>query len=244
MNLKDNRLRAMKGFFYSDLIDSKSLYIIGGCIFFGYMIITMATSLIMASLGLQSSNSGGTLTNGFGTTVVCMFVSGIIMAAGKQKKSAFSFPIDRLTYTICNYIMFFVNAALLLIMSSVTYVFEGAIGRILSGYIENLTYINNVKISSFLIGFWISLCYVLMFTCFTYCLFMIFARFKYRALIIFGLAAGLPFTFHVGRVALYNILMFFVGEQSLVILIVKLIACSVLFQFISYLPLRKMEVKA
>ncbi|HEX3028279.1 MAG TPA: hypothetical protein VHT34_03005 [Clostridia bacterium] len=244
MNLKDNRLRAMKGFFYSDLIDSKALYIVGGCIFLGYLILTMATSLVMASLGLQSSSSGGTLTNGFGTTVICMFISGIVMAKGKQKKSAFSFPIDRLTYTICNFIMFFINTGILLIMSSVTYVFEGALGRILSGYIKNFEYVNNVTIGSFLIGFLVSLCYVLMFTCFTYCLFMFFARFKVRALIIFGLAAGLPFTFHIGRVALYNILMFFIGEQSPVILIFKLAACSVLFQVISYLPLRKMEVNA
>jgi hypothetical protein len=242
MLLKDNQRRALKGFIESEIIDSKKLYIITGAILLGYLILTAVIDVILLSTVQRSSSNGGALTMGFATVAITMFISAIVVSVGKEVKSAFVFPIDRKTYVFGNFIMFTLNTFGLLLLSSIAFLFEFTIFKILSRIFGNFIYINSVTLESFLVGFWVSFCYILFLTTFTYFIFNLFVKYRLPAVIIVVLGINLPFYFSFSRKYLYHLLVFFTGEQSVILLSIKLIVCAAVFQLLSYLTLRNREV--
>lgn len=242
MLLKVNQKRALKGYIESEIMNSKKLYIVLGTILVVYLILTIITDIIILSVRSQSNNSGGALLTGFGAVAICMLITAIIKASNKEIKTAFIFPINRKTYISGNFIMFGLNILGLLLLSSVIYIFETVIFKILATFYENLIYMNSVTLESFLSGFLISFCYIFALTVFTFFIFLLFTRFKQRGVILFFLIAGLPIIFKMGRAIYLNIFMFFYNEQAISLLIVKLVGLTMFFQILSYFCMRKMEV--
>lgn len=243
MLLKDNSARALKGFIQSRLIGSKKLYIIVAAIVFGNVIISSFIGFLVAKLGSKSSTNGGALSSGFAMVAMVMFMSAIIMAVGKGMKASFVFPIDRKTYVMGNFIIFFINTIGLLLVSSVAFLLEASVFKILMNFSDNIIYINYASIETYFVGFWISLCYIFFITVFIHFAFMLYARFELPAVIISSLVTLLLFIFAFGRNILYHVLTFFIFEQSILLLSIKLIVLAVVFQGMTWLNMRKMEVK-
>ncbi|MDP4093428.1 MAG: hypothetical protein Q8920_08715 [Bacillota bacterium] len=242
MNSKDNRQRALKGYVSSSLMGLKQSYILVTFVLLGLFAAYCIVNVILALCGAMSNSSGGALLVGFGVAAIFAVVTVLMMSAGKGKRAAFIFPIDRKTFAIGSFIMFILNSAFILLLSAVFYLGEVIVYKILGLIFDNIMYINNVTFESYITGFWVSLFYILFVAAITFFLSILFSRFKFPAVIIVSLAIGLPFIFPFGREAYYKFLMFFIGEQSLVLICLKLLICSMLLQFISYLPLKKMEV--
>jgi hypothetical protein len=242
MLLKGNQTRALKGFIYGKIIDSRVLYIITAAIVFGYIFVSAIIDTILVSASQASNHIGGALTNGFGMVAIIMLIFGIIMTTRKEARSVFVFPIDRKTYTIGTFIIITLNTIVLLMIAAIGFLLEFIIYQILTRIFDNIIYINVVNLETFLAGFWISLCYIMFFTTLIFSLFTLFARYKFPAVITFALVIGLPFITSFGRTAFYRILMFYAGEQSLILLSLKLLVLAVVFQLLSYLSFRKMEV--
>ena len=242
MNLKANRLRAIKGLIQSEMVRLRSYNKTVACILFGYLAVTVIIDIILSSVDVIGSNNGGMLMVGLGTVVIVMICMAIARSTTKERRIVFSFPMDRVTLTLGNFIVFLMDTAVLLFITAIAYLIEVWALFLLSKLLSNFIYINNVSLVSFLSGYLVSLGYILFITTLVYLVSMIFARYKAIGIIATSLVIGLPFISAFGRRALYQILMFYVGEQSILLLSVKLFLSAVLLQILSYLPLRTMEV--
>lgn len=242
MNLSRNRISSLKGFIKSDLIDSKPLYIIASSILLGYLLSTVAACIISSRLDGSSSSNSGSLTVGFVTAAICMFISAIMMAVGKPRKAAFIFPIDRKTYAIGNLIMFAINSAMLLLIGLLSFFVEVVLLKTLTSVYDNILYINNITVGSIIEGFFISLLYILFISTLTFLIFTLVSRFKLRSLVCLALIFVLTFVFSSVRELLLRALMFYIGENQSILLILKLGVSALFFQFLSYLTLRNKEV--
>lgn len=246
MNLKGNRAIALKGFLYNDLIDSKKLYIIAAAIIFGNVLLSAVINTIMAGSSIQSSNGGGAIATGFFTAAVCMIISGIIMAGAKYRREVFAFPMDRLTYTIGTLLTFYINTIIVLMIASFAYFFEMLFCKIMAAVNENFIYVNVVTREAFVVGFVISVLYLVFLSSIAYFLSILVARFKMTATIAIGIVVGLMIILGFGILGpvLKDSLMFLIGERSPVLLGVKLTLLTLVFQYLSYLTIKKLEVNS
>ncbi len=246
MNLKGNRAMALKRFIYNDLIDSKKLYIIASAIIFGNVMLSAVINAVMAGSSIQSSNGGGAIATGFITAAICMIISGVVTAGAKYRREVFAFPMDRLTFTIGALLTFYINTIIVLMIASVIYFFEVLFCILMETVNENFIYINIVTREAFIAGFLISVLYLVFISTIAYFLSILVARFKMTATIAIGIAAGLIFILAFGILGpfLKDVLMFFIGEQSPVILGVKLTLLTLILQSLSYLTMKKLEVNS
>lgn len=242
MNLSKNRISSLKGFIKGDLIDSKPLYIITFSILTGYLLSTVVACVIASKLEGSSSSNSGSLTVGFVTAAICMFIYAIMMAVGKPRKAVFIFPIDRKTYTIGNLIMFAINSAMLLLIGLLSFFVEVALLKILTLFYDNILYINNITVGSIIEGFLISLLYIVFLATLTFLIFTLISRFKLVSLVSLALIIVLAFVFPFVRELLLRILTFYIDENQSCLLSLKLGVFALFFQFLSYMTLRNKEV--
>lgn len=190
----------------------------------------------------NSNNSGGTLITGFCVAYITMFISSISITRTKKIKSKFVFPINRKIYTIGNFIVFFINTFILLLISCSAYLLEIIISVMIKSVFKNFIYINTVTFESYSLGFIISLLYIVALTSLTYLLSIIFSNYGIKGITFFALTIIILFMFQFGRNILFGIMMFFIGEQSVLLLALKLIVCALVLHSLSYLPIKNMEV--
>ncbi|KNY29815.1 hypothetical protein [Pseudobacteroides cellulosolvens] len=238
----NNEMRSLKGYILSELLTSKKNYIIGASIILANLLLSTMIEIIMLSLGQNSSNNGGVLTVGFGVAFIVMFIYSIILPLNKSIKTKFIFPINRKIYTIGNLVSFYINTFILLIVTCSAYLLELLTSMILKSVYKNFVYINKVTFEVYAIGFLISLLYIVAFTAFSYMLFVIISRYGLKSIVTISVATIFLLLFPFGRNMIFKSIMFFIGEQSSLLLAIKLIACTLVFQLLSYIPIKSMEV--
>jgi hypothetical protein len=246
MNLKGNRIRALKGFIYNDLIDSKKLYIIAAAIIFGNVVLSAVINAIMSGTSIESSNGGGAIATGFFTAVICMTISGIVMAGAKKRREVFAFPMDRLTYTAGTLITFYINTVIVVLITSFAYLFEVLFYKLMSVINENIIYVNIVTLGAFLEGLIMSVLYLVLISTIAYFISILIVKFKAVAIITLGIIVGLLIILGFGVMGpvLKDTIMFLIGEQSPLLLSLKITLLTVLFQYLSYLTIGRLEVNS
>jgi len=242
MILNDNEAKSLKGYILSELLISKRTYIICTIIIFTIIILSELIELPMSLIGHGSSNSGGALISGFCVAYFSMLISSIKLSHNKALTSKFVFPINRKIYTIGNFIIFCLSTFILLLITCNAYFLEILTSIILKSIFKNFVYINNITFESYSFGFIISLLYIVTLTCLTYFLFMIFFKFKIKGISSISVLILTLLMFPFGRNLLFGTLMFFIREQSVIILALKLSISAIIFQLLSYIPLKNMEV--
>lgn len=243
MLLKDSTARALKGSLHYGMISIKNSYFIFTMILLGNVLMQAVIDLLMLQSGSNSNNNGGVLTVGFGTGMIYMFIVAIVMSGTKELKINLAFPVNRKIFSAVKLMIFSLMTFGFLLITSIGYLFEyimfSGFGKIFS----NFTYSTSLTLESFIAGFWISFCYILFVAAFTHLLFLLFYRFKLPAVAVFSLAAVVLASTAIGRRCVANAVMFFVGEQSMLLLSLKLIVGVLLISFLGYLVQRKMEVR-
>ena len=73
---------------------------------------------------------------------------------------------------------------------------------------------------------------------------MIFSKYKFPAVIVFALIVGVPIFFNFGRDIYVKIFTFFIVEQSIIVLSLKLIIVAIVLQILSFITMRKLEVNS
>lgn len=242
MLLKANQKRALKGFIHAGLMDSKKIYVTVGAILGGSLLMNLIISTLMVVYGQNSNSNAGSLTTGFFIVAVTMFISAISMSVGKEVKACFAFPMDRMVYTFGNFIMFVINSLGLLLLVSLGFLLETVMYKILSQIFDNFIYVNIVTVEAFIVGLWVSFCYILFFTTLTFLVFTLFARFRWVGVVSISLLVLLPLFFQAGRELIVQIAEVFIFESSISQLSLKLLGLALICQGLSYLTLRKMEV--
>lgn len=238
----NNELRSLKGYILSELLSSKRNYIIGASVIFGNLLLSIILQVVMLSLGQSSSNNGGILLVGFGVIIIVMLISSILISSNKIIKTKFVFPINRKIYTIGNFIVFSINIFILLLITCSAYFFELLSSMILKSVYKGFIYINKVTFETYSIGFFISLLYIIAFTALSYLLFIIIYRYGLKSIITIASVIIVLLIFPFGRNMMISVLNFFIGEQSVPLLAIKLLGCALMLQLLSYLPLKNMEV--
>jgi len=113
---------------------------------------------------------------------------------------------------------------------------------ILNSVYKNFVYINKITFEAYTVGFITSLLYIVAFTALSYMLFAFISRYGLKSIITISTVIILLLLFPFGRNMIYYTTRFFIAEQSLLKLAVKLIICTFAFQLISYIPTKGMEV--
>lgn len=243
MLLKDNEKRALKRYIKGKLLGGKRRYIVLASIIMAVPVVTLLVNLIIYLAGaINSGSSGGALVTGLGISAIYMLVSSISAASKKESRLNFTFPMTRKIHTIGVIAMAALNTLLFLMFSSISFLIElGAswLCSLLPGY----EIINHVTVESFFVGFLVSFIYIMFLSSFTYCLFTFLNRYKLSALLAVALPLGIMFVFGWGREILYKILSFYVLETSASIFLIKAIVTSIILFAVSYLPVRRMEVR-
>lgn len=239
---KDSFSRTLKGAIYYGWMDIKKSYIIFSIILFGNAVLQAIISLMALQWEGSNSNNGGMLNIGFGIAIIFMFIAAIVMSGAKEIKEIFAFPANRKIFSLVKLLTFCSMTLGFLLITSAAYLFEHGIYSGIAAISDRFSYFNSVTFESFIAGFWVSFCYILFTTTLAHFLFLVFNRFKFPSIIAFALLAGILLATAVGRRWIYNALLFFIGEQSILLLSLKLLAGVVIAHFLGYLIQRKMEV--
>lgn len=244
MDLNHNSKNSLKGFLLNTSYDIKTLIIIGCSIALG---ISLANLIIVASLvtftdGVSSSNSGA-LYSGLVTMLITLGISIFVSTSNSEICKKFVFPINRSTYAIGNYIYILVASFLLMVAVSAVQIIELLLGNLLEIIYSNVYFANFITIEDYLVGFWVSFCYMVFFASLIYLLSMCFHRYKIQFTTVLVLMLVLVFSFSEVRDIFASGFRFIFSEESIGLLSVKLLILSVVFNTVAYLPFKRMEVK-
>ena len=236
--------RTLKGHVAGSLFNMKNVSIIVGIILLAQLLMNYLIIFITNGFNGTSNNSGGILTSGFGIALISMIVCGIAAATGKELKMAFTFPINREIYAIGVFIKFITSSMMLLAITTVAAAIELVGSKITSLLLPRFVMINKIDIAGFLLGFWVSLSYIIVAAAMCYCVFMYFNRFKLIAVALICGTVLLMVAITQGRVLLGRGFIFYFFERSPLLLSIKLWCTALVFHALAYLPLKTLEVKA
>lgn len=243
MGLNPNNKNVFKGFLLNSTYDLKTILIIGGSIASGIALANLVLIAVLASFssGVSNSNSGA-LYSGLVTMLLTIGISIFVSTSNSEICKKFVFPINRSIYAIGNYIYILVASFLLLVIVSALQIIELLAGNLLELVYSNVYFTNVITIENYLVGFWVSFCYVVFFASLIYLLSMCFHRYKIQFTAILVLILFLIFGVSEVREIFASAFSFIFTEGSIGLLSIKLLVLSIVFNIIAYIPLKRMEV--
>lgn len=240
MNSKNTVKNAYKGLLLNFFIDLRSTAIVGGIIVISISVFDIIMTIIFLNLDEHISNDGtGTIFTG----AIVMFVALLIHVIGSTSQndmhSKFAFPINRTIYAVSNFLFILFGSFILLAIVTIL----APVEMFLYGFLELVThkiiYLNQITFHSFLVGFAATWAYLLAFGSLTYGIFMYIRRYKLYTLPVIAIVITSVFAF--GWFG--DIIRFFFLEDSLLLLIVKLLVITIISHILGFIPLKRMEVQ-
>lgn len=188
-------------------------------------------------------SSNGMLGIGFFTMLITLSISFFVSTSNSEILTQFVWPINRKVYAVGNFLV--MSACALISVSGVSALLpvEVLSARILKAAFDDLILVNNITFENFLVGFWISFCYIMLFSSFSYCLGMYFFRYKIITTVLLILLANLSAVPAIG--SFYNAIYAFIFEEgtSIMLFSVKVWFAILLLHILPYIQLRRMEVR-
>lgn len=242
MLFNENIRRSLRGHLYHNIIGAKMIFYIVAAFISIAIIVNSLLVMILSLAGVSGNSYIDSLSLGLLASTVLLIIISINAVWGKTLNSSFTFPVNRIIYCIGNFIsLLFITFNLLLIIS-VGQVFELLISGIIARTFNNMVMINMITMEAYLKGFFITFSYLVAIASLVYCIAAFCFRFKLPAVIALSAVIGIAFIFGMSRNAMYQAMMYFIGEQSMAALGLKLWLASMILQLLAYIPFRKAEV--
>lgn len=225
-------------------LDLKKTLLIGTIIsasaFLVQFVILLATSLA----GSASSSNAGMLVTSYGMYAITFMIGIFADTANGQMKNLFRFPINRPTYAVGMLINLFAAPLAIIAAVSLFQVLESLTYTVLSAFLENLRYLNNLTVASYLEGLLPTYAMTVYALSMVYMLSMYFHRFKLPftialvALIVVYIMVG-PF-----RVAFNRAFVYPFTQNTIPAFTLCMLGLSLVFHALAFAPLKTMEVKS
>lgn len=247
MLLNENNRRALKGFLTSSLLSSKKMFIVIGAILVAQPVLGYILMVIFHLNGVTDSSSGSSssvLNSGLDIALVMLIVVAIISASSKGLAIEFTFPLSRNIYGLGNFIMTILSANALLLITSVAAVVEILLGNLVASIFKDFVLINKITLENFIVGYWVSMSYVVFAASLVYCLFMYIFKYTLKAVVPICLLLVLMLSLAPGRNVLVRMFTFLVWEPSIWVLSIKLWVLTIALHLIGFIPLKSKEVTA
>lgn len=238
---ENKRLRSLKATIYSSYIDLKTTWLIFTSILTGLLFLEFFLMNMLAS-GSSSSNTS-MLNSGFITAILVMGVAMIVITSNGELLCKFSFPVDRINLMISHVLFIFAGSLILLLTSCALYLVELLLSSIITFIFPGFVYIGVITQGSFLTGFFTSWITIIGVSSIVYFAFMYFFRYKLATSITAGILILLSVNFGSIGQAISAVMNDIFLNSGPVMLFIKLLGVSVLFLALSFIPLKRMEVR-
>lgn len=233
-------LRGLNGFLvHKTLINKKIFQIFAFCL----PIVLIADVVVMFSLYSSNMPNGGAenlFTSGLAIMTMLFLVVSVSSTTNKSINVNLLFPIDRKIFALGNFIFLSASTVVLLAVTTVAGMLEAIIMKILINVFTRATLINCITPENLIIGYIVSVSYVVFVLAMVYCISVYFFRSKLLTSLFFT-AVGLVFIFPLGRSFMFEVLKFFVFESSVLLLCIKLWLCTIILNLIGFILIRRME---
>lgn len=244
MILNSDYNRSFKGFLLHNFMDFKKTLIIGSSIVAGTILIDYIFAIILLNTSLGNSTdsvSSGAMIVGYGIMVVTLIIATFVNIGNTEVFSKFVFPIDRKIFATGSFLMNILGSMILMFVVCMASLIELLLSKLCDMVSLNYFLFFMIDTKSFLVGFWVGLCYMVFAVSFVYMLSMVFHRFKLITTISLGILFALSLFTPFGSVIAKSFTFIF-SEASVTILSLKLWGFSIIFNLIGFIPLNRMEV--
>lgn len=206
-------------------------------------LLTISALLAIHTTGAGSSN-GGAFSSGMIAAAITLIIMGFQFTSNKEMSRVFAFPMSRKVLALGSFIEIIGVAFAFTYVIAVIGGFEALLGRILSSLFPRLLFSSYATLGSYAAGFWISASYLVLFMSASYAVGRFFHRFKIPTVAFFTLGVITFFVFPSTFVKVLEASKFFLYEQSLNTLSLKIWVSVVALHALSAFPLIRMEVKS
>ena len=231
----------MKATLYSAYIDFKTSWLIFTSIMSGLLFLEFILMNLIPS-GSSMSNTS-MLNSGFITALFVMGVSMIVISSNGELMKKFSFPVDRINLMISHVLFIFAGSLVLLLTSCALYLVELLLSGIVTLIFPGFVYVGVITQSSFLTGFFVSWITIVGISSIIYFAFMYFFRYKMITSITAGILILLLANFGSIGKAISAVTNDIFLHSAPALLFIKILGISALFLFLSFIPLKRMEVR-
>ncbi|MCX7710082.1 MAG: hypothetical protein N2484_09550 [Clostridia bacterium] len=241
MRLDNNFKRALKGLVINKLVSYKHTFVVYPLIVLGISLLGMMLTFILNRMNIPTGSVSGVLSFGITFTYIIMIILTISSSTRSEIKKRFVYPINRKVYAAGNFIILTICSFMLLAGMLAASMVEMLAAKLIAVFYPSTILVDTVTITSLLAGLWVTFSYAMLLLSVIYLINMFILRFKIRTaaiLIVFGLMFIIPWW----RSFTFDILSFFIFEQSVIILSIKLLLTSSIVYWIGCLPLKEMEV--
>lgn len=237
----NNWSRSLKASLYSTYLDFRTTYYIMVGIFTG-VILTQLALVAFAPFGTTSSNSSA-LNSGLMISFWALPISLMAITSNSELLKKFSFPVDRNILALCHLLYILITPLAMLLTSCAFYLAERMIFSFMQTFVPDFIYYWITTRGSFITGFFMAYCAIVLIGALTYFIFMYFYRYKLATSISFGVFLILCFTSAPFQGFLLEILNALFSQISPFELCAVCMGLSLVFFALGYIPLKRMEVK-
>jgi len=218
------------------------VFIILGALPIINFIVLISTRISHPEAFITSTNS--ILGIGFFTMLITLSIAFFVSTCKTEVLSQFVWPINSRVYAVGNFVVMLACALAAVSGVSALLLIEVLPAMILKLVLKDFILVNNLTVQNFIEGFWVSFCHIMFSASFSYFVGMYFFRHK---IIIGALALVLAnlSSFPAVRAAYSGMYNFIYGKHSSIMLFsLKIWLVILLLHILSYIPLKRMEVRA
>lgn len=230
---------AYKGLFLNQYFDLRKTLLISSIVIISISLFDFAMVILFLQLNEDMSNdASGILV--FGTiAIIIAFSIYMILSTSKEKlREKFSFPIDRKIFAISNFSFSFIASFLLIVTITVFASIELLLYKLLDLVSNKFMYVNLITLESYITGLISTWMIIIAAGSFVYCISLYSRLYLQYFLPILGVLFTSIFLF--GWIPDIIVFMFF--EESLYLLVLKLLSFSLICHGFGFLALKKTEV--
>lgn len=240
MNSNKKVINAYKGLFTTLLLDLRRTIIIGLMIIASLALFNFVLTIVFISFDEQISNDGvGSIFMGGIVMLIAFVIHIIISTSGEELHGKFTFPIDRSVYAVTNFVFIICGSFVLLAVVTIVAPVEMLLYYLVEVTSHKIIFINQITLKSYLMGFAATWAYLIFFGSITYGIFMYIRKYPLYSLPVIAII----FTTVLGFGWLGNIVAFLFLEDSLGVLVIKLLSIAVIANGLGYIPLKRLEVQ-
>lgn len=242
--MKDNRIKMrawngiIKNLYYDYRVAFKVGFIISAVIVISMFIVN--TIAIGIDGSVSGKSNGGAMNFTAMTALITILVSSIDLTSKKGLESKFFFPLNKMVWSLANFVMMAFAAFVFTTMSLALTAIEMILSNILSANSAHFLFVSNFSLYEYTGGTITLFMYILVWGSIVYCLFMYFRKYLIVSLVGFTLLIIFPII--RGGQLYVHVINFFVLEDVILFFILKFLALTLLLHGLAYLPFRKMEV--
>lgn len=245
MHSNSNSSRALTGYLKLSAIAYRKSLKTFALILSGIVAGLLVLSVMLATYSTSSgSSNGGAFSGGVLAAMITVIVIGFQSTSNREISRIFAFPMSRRVLALGNAIVTVCAAFAFTYVIAVIGAFEAVLGRFLSMIVPGLLFTSHSTWASYVVGFWISASYLVLFMSGAYALGMYFNRYKVATMAFFGLGLVAMFVFPTTFSHLLKGFEFFFLEPSPAILSLKIWVSGLVLHILAIFPLSRMEVKS